>query len=380
MNYYLKWRDEVTGPFSEQDLAKQYRSKKLTRFHLVSLNQADWLPLTSLRSVTDPDYRPDETAATETRETRRRHPTVKLSMPLAPSADSNTEPPHAPAQAVAQGSSARIGADRQSSTPPSVFVTPDLLCDPKEGVAFCWLVFFSIFTWLGLITAIIFSFGLALPVIALMALVAYFGELFSAAYIKTHAVRVSAIQIPELYRIINAFAQQLGQPLPAVYVIQENTWNALAIKLAGRRMVVLFSGAVDALLAKGSTTQLAWLAGHELGHHFAGHLNFGRRLTERFGSWFFWVELWYKRRCEFTCDRYGLACACNLEESMRAVCSMAVGGQLAPLVNTEEAINQWRRCRTEFFVKYRNLYSTHPATLWRLEELMMSAREIGIPN
>jgi Zn-dependent protease with chaperone function len=152
----------------------------------------------------------------------------------------------------------------------------------------------------------------------------------------------------------------------------------MAMKIAGRRVVVLFSGAVDSLLLKGSITQLGWLVGHELGHHFAGHLNFWRHTTAQLGSWFVWVGLWYKRRCEFTCDRYGLACAASLPESLRAICNMAVGAQLAPDVDIDQAVAQWNRHSTEFFVKYRTLYSTHPQTLCRLDELGKAARELGI--
>jgi Zn-dependent protease with chaperone function len=252
------------------------------------------------------------------------------------------------------------------------------LRDPKEGTAFGWLVFFSIILWILLALWIVSSFGLVLIIIGLIALVRYMIELFAVAYIKTNAVEVSDRQFPEIYRIAQEFSERIGQPLPTLYVMQENVWNALAMKIAGKRLVVLLSGAVDSILLKGSVTQLGWLVGHELGHHYAGHLNFWRRTTAQLGSWFVWVGLWYKRRCELTCDRYGLACSANLSESLRAVCNMAVGAQLASDVDIDQAIAQWNRHRSEFFVKYRTLYSTHPHTLWRLEELKKSARELSI--
>lgn len=193
-------------------------------------------------------------------------------------------------------------------------------------------------------------------------------------------MEVSPRQFPEIYSPAKSLADSLGRPLPTIYVMQHNVWNALAMKLAGRRLVVLLSGAVDSLLLKGSRTQVAWLVGHELGHHYAGHLNFWRRTTAQLGSWFLWVGLWYSRRCELTCDRYGLACADSLQESQRAVCNMAVGAHLAPEVDVDEAVAQWNRHRGEFFVQYRTLYSTHPQILCRLEELARSARQLGIPG
>jgi len=275
MNYYIKWRDEVNGPFDEQTLAEQYRAKQLTRFHQVSLDQANWIPLTSLRSVTDPSFRPCESTSAVAPKASR-HPTAKISPSDFSPNVSGTEKARTSLRVGARDTAVALTGNTTVTSTPQLFVTPGILCDPKEGLAFGWLVFFSVFTWLGLIGAAIstvVAFGmaslmLAAAVIALVSLSVLFGELFAAAYIKTNALRISGTQIPELYRILSSFAQQLGYPLPAVYVMQESAWNALACKLAGRRVVVLFSGAVDALLSKGSTVQLAWLAGHELGHHF----------------------------------------------------------------------------------------------------------------
>ena len=257
-------------------------------------------------------------------------------------------------------------------------VSLSALRDSREGTAFGWLVFFSIIMWLVLLLWIVSTAGLALIFIGLIALVRYMIELFAVAYIKTNAVELSDQQFPDVYRIAKTFAERVGKPLPTIYVMQENVWNALAMKIAGKRLVVLLSGAVDSILLKGSIAQLGWLVGHELGHHYAGHLDFWRRTTAQFGSWFVWVGLWYKRRCELTCDRYGLVCAGSLPESLRAVCNMAVGGQLAGDVDVDQAIAQWNRHRSEFFVKYRTIYSTHPHTLWRLLELKNAGRELGI--
>ncbi|MSU84831.1 MAG: M48 family peptidase [Pedosphaera sp.] len=255
---------------------------------------------------------------------------------------------------------------------------PSTLRDPLEGKAFAWLAFFSAFAWVFLAMWVASTFGAALLLIGLVAGVRKMAELFAVAHIKTNAVEVSERQFPEIHRIATTFARQVGQPVPTIYIIQENTWNALAMRITGKRLVVLFSGAVDSILNKGSLTQLAWVIGHEMGHHYAGHLDFWRSMTVQLGSWFVWVRLWHSRRCEFTCDRYGLACAENLQESLRTVCNMSVGSHLAPQVDIEEAIAQWNRHRSEFFVRYRTIYSTHPHTLCRLDQLKKAAHELGV--
>jgi Zn-dependent protease with chaperone function len=144
-------------------------------------------------------------------------------------------------------------------------------------------------------------------------------------------------------------------------------------------MVVLYSGAVDSILLKGDLQQLSWLVGHELGHHWAGHLNISQKLA-KMGGWLIWVNLWHSRRSEFTCDRVGLYCSGSLKASQLALINATVGAQLAGRVNIGEAKKQWREHSGEFFVKYRTLYSTHPHLLARLDFLTNAASEFGILN
>ena len=266
-------------------------------------------------------------------------------------------------------------------TPPVIpaadVLSLDKLRDPKEQTALIWLYVASVPAWLFLALWTVGSFGIILVVIGLALLLRLVGELWFAAYLKTNAVRVSETQLPELFRVVQSCCSRLGMVRPDVYVMQQNIWNAFAAKIMGRRMVVLFSGAVDSILLKGDMEQMAWLVGHELAHHRAGHLDFARKLAD-VGSWCVWLKLWYSRRAEMTCDRMGLFCAGSLRASQLALVNATVGAQLASKVNIQEAVNQWYQHRDEFFVKYRTLYSTHPHHLARLEYLGRAAAEIGV--
>jgi hypothetical protein len=142
-------------------------------------------------------------------------------------------------------------------------------------------------------------------------------------------------------------------------------------------MAALLLPSRPATLLKGDMQQVAWLVGHEPGHHRAGHLDFARKLAN-VGDWCVWLKLWYSRRAELTCDRMGLYCAGSLRASQLALVNATVGAQLAAKVNTQEAIRQWNEHRREFFVQYRTLYSTHPHHLARLEHLGQAAAELGI--
>jgi Zn-dependent protease with chaperone function len=251
------------------------------------------------------------------------------------------------------------------------------LRDSKEKTALVWLYLASIPVWLVIIALVISSLGTILIFAGVAWLAVAVGEMFYAAHLKTNAVRVSETQLPELHRAVLASCEKLGMACPDVYVLQHNVWNAFATKIFGRRMVVLFSGAVDSILLKGDLQQLSWVVGHELGHHWAGHLNFSRKLA-KLGGWFIWVEFWYSRRRELTCDRVGLYCAGSLKSSQLALANLTTGAQFANRVNLEAVAAQWRQHRSEFFVKYRTFYSTYPPLLARMEYLSQAAQELGI--
>ena len=253
----------------------------------------------------------------------------------------------------------------------------DRLRDPKEMQALMWLHVASVPAFILFAVWTISSLGIPLILTGFLFLVTAFGELFFSAYLRTNAIRASEHQLPELFHAAQEGARKLGMECPEIYVLQHNVWNAFATRIFGRRMVVLFSGAVDSILLKGDVEQLSWVIGHELGHHWAGHFTFKQKLA-RWGGWLVWVNLWHSRRRELTCDRVGLYCSGSLKSARLAMLNLTAGAQLAAKANPDAAIAQWQQHRGEFFVKYRTLYSSYPHLLARLENLELSAREFGM--
>ncbi len=321
MNIYLNQDGQESGPFAPEDLRQKIYGGELTRTVSARLDGSqNWMPLESLLNS------------------------------------------HAPAV-----------------TPPplSPGVSLDRLRDAKEKTSLVWLYIASVPVWLFLIVWTVMGFGVPLIFIGLFCLLELIGGLWFAAHLKTNAVRVSETQLPELNQVVETCCKNLGLQRPDVYVMQHNIWNAFATRIFGRRMVVLYSGAVDSILLRGDLQQLTWLVGHELGHHWAGHLNWSQRFA-KLGGWLIWVNLWHSRRSELTSDRVGLYCAGSAKASQLALMNATVGAQLANRVNVEEAAKQWQAHRGEFFVKYRTLYSTHPHLLARLEHLNLAAQEFGM--
>jgi Zn-dependent protease with chaperone function len=279
-----------------------------------------------------------------------------------------------------------LAASGEAPPPAPIFkartrIQMDQLRDSKENLALGFLFLASLPIWVAAIAAILILHGIGLmivgSIVVFSVLVRILAELWVEAYLKTNAIRVSSMQLPELHQMVTICCDSLEIKEPAVYVVQHNVWNAFASKLAGKDVIVLFSGAIDSLLLKGNLRQVAWLLGHELGHHAAGHLSWKARLAN-IGAWFLWAKFWHMRRCEFTCDRIGLYCAGSLKDSQDALANATVGAQLANRLNIAEAEAQWNQHENDFFVKYRTLYSTHPQLLCRMEQLSRAAVELGI--
>lgn len=271
------------------------------------------------------------------------------------------------------------GAGLAAAAPPVVLQDLERLRDPKEKTALALLYLASAPVWILLLALVAGTFGLFLIYILLGWLMKAIGQAWFSAHLRTHAVRATETQLPELYRAAQAGAHKLGMACPEVYVLQQNIWNAYAAKLFKRRVIVLLSGAVDSVLAKGDVEQLTWVIGHELGHHWAGHLDARQKLAS-LGGWLIWGYFWHSRRRELTCDRVGLYCVGRLRPCQLALANLTVGGQLAATVDANAIAAQWQACRQEFFVKYVTLYSTYPPLLARMDHLNQAAREFGIPG
>ena len=326
MKIYLNQNGQTLGPFSKEDIQNKIYSGELSRTDVGCVEGAQaWRPLAELLDGTNP---------------------------ASPAA-----------------------------VPPPLGVSLDQLRDPKEKTALLWLYLASVPVWLVFVVMNVTTHG------AFVVSVVIFGGLFwlaramamawFAAYLKTNAVRVSETQLPDLHRAVQSASQRLGLECPDVYILQHNVWNAFATKLFKRRVVVLLSGAVDSILLKGDQQQLSWVIGHELGHHWAGHLDLKQKFA-KLGGWLIWVNFWHSRRRELTCDRVGLFCSGSLRSSQLALANMTVGAQLASQVDASAIAAQWQQHRGEFFVKYLTLYSTYPQVLARMDHLNQAAQEFGM--
>ena len=335
MNWYYEENGQAAGPVSPEELARRFRARAITaRTRVRAQESGQWLPLE--RQPAFAHLCPESRALAEPEEPAR-------SLTLAQLRDHNEL--------------TALTALYVSAAPMYLLLLYWLVRGARSAHGLGWI-------YLALLAGFLWTMNWMI-------------QCFALARIKTNAVRVSESQLPEVNEAANRCAEALQIAQPEVYVMQHNLWNAFAANLAGRRLVVLYTGAIDSLLLTGDLDQLTWLLGHQMGHHAAGHTRWTHLLALP-GAWCFWIFLWYSRRRELTCDRLGLYCVGNLHSSLLALSNLTAGAQLARQLNVEQAMTDWVACRDEFFVWSSTIHSAHPPLLWRFLHLREAALELGI--
>lgn len=236
---------------------------------------------------------------------------------------------------------------------------------PDEHVSGIWMWILAIPILLLAAYISIISMGLY-P--AALFIIARITHLMALAYFKTNSIRVGPQQFSEIHETTTRMSARLGIAKPDVYIMQENMLNAFAARLAGKSVIILYSGLIDSMYRSETPRDLDFVIGHELGHIAAGHLSLKHRL-KAVGGWFLYVGFWHRRSMEYTCDQIGLHLVGDAQAAQRAFSHLVVGGVLAGRLNQEQAQSQLREHEGEFFVRRRNLTSLYPSHLARLQRL-----------
>lgn len=242
---------------------------------------------------------------------------------------------------------------------------------PKESGYFTIMAVFGGLIWLALLPLIFVGSIFIIPYLLVMAFFSWLFALYHKAVLYGTGVRVSEQQFPELYKIAQEQARALGMDvLPDIFAYNGNGLvNAFAQKTLSRRYVLLPGDLVDLLLRENRMDELKMILGHELGHHTAGHLNFGKNLLILPARILPFISGAYSRSCELTADRIGYHVTQNPKASKNALLCLAHGSRaLAPLTNVKAFIDQ------EHDIPYlpglfHKIISTHPRMTRRILEL-----------
>lgn len=137
------------------------------------------------------------------------------------------------------------------------------------------------------------------------------------------ALRLTRALAPEVVELIDRCRTVLGIATAAeVYVYPGQEFNAACTAMEGGRVFVLLSSSlVDAFTAD----ELAFVAGHELGHHLFDHHSIpAMAIAQRDPSLALELFAW-QRAAEISADRAGLACTSGLEAAGSAMFKLTSG-------------------------------------------------------
>lgn len=183
--------------------------------------------------------------------------------------------------------------------------------------------------------------------------------------IRGNGVRVSEKQFPEVDRLAQQLAAQMGiDPVPPVYVLQAGgLLNAFATRFLGRSFVIGYSDVLELAYERGEP-ELAFVMAHELAHIKRGHLAWRWVLYPSMIVPFLGAA--YSRACEYTCDRFGAYF--RPDGAVGGLLVLAAGKRLYRNVDAQ-AFGDQAETERGFFVWLAEVLSSHPNLSKRVRAL-----------
>lgn len=227
--------------------------------------------------------------------------------------------------------------------------------EPKTGLAVA--VGYTLLVIFGLV-ALATIYLAALIVIGLI--VDFFRRKKALAALKGSAIEINSYQFPEIHQAAQAISQRLGlAEVPAIYLVEGNTINAAAARIAGKQVVVLIDDTVDACLRSGDARTLNFILAHELAHHALGHTGLCRSQVSR-------MFKWLSRLDEFSCDAVANEIVGDRNTSAQALVVLLAGPQMLPYLNLNQLVEQAREVDRDKNSKKAEKTMTHPLLLRRM--------------
>jgi Zn-dependent protease with chaperone function len=211
----------------------------------------------------------------------------------------------------------------------------------------------------------------------------FFGEKPVRLAFQANAVRVSAKQFPEIYRVYKQALKTLDAPEEyPLYMSQTPMVNAGAYGME-QPFIILNSGTVR-LLEEG---ELEYVIGHEIGHILSDHVlyrtmmvflinlaNMGFPIVGLAARAVLVALLEWYRKSELSCDRAGLLTVQDPETVMRTMLKMAGGGStdetsLQEFIIQAEEYSAGGDVADQVFKVLNLMAATHPFYVLRVSEL-----------
>jgi len=218
---------------------------------------------------------------------------------------------------------------------------------------------------------------------AVMFVVGWIGWKMVFVHIRGNAIEVGPSQYPQLYRLVADASQILGIDPPTVLVLQgHGLFELLVAKRFSRRgFIIITSNMLDDLTETGSSRELMFFIGRQLGLLASGYFRFwfAKLVLGRFAIFFY--QAW-ERHCHYLADRLGLLVAGDLDAAEQALLIITAGRSVASCTNMEALRAQRAVLFDSPWAYIRLLFSEYPFMIDRildLREFAYRAAADGVP-
>lgn len=238
-------------------------------------------------------------------------------------------------------------------------VDVDALIHPRERLWGTLAKIFSIWLYfLGLLLLIGFFIA---PIALLSAWIS--GGIHKGA-LRSHGIKVSDRQFPEIWEMAEEYATRLNMQTPEIYIVNhDGLLNAFAQRFHSKDLIVLCSDVVDIAYEHGEK-ELGFVLAHELAHVKLGHLKWRWLHSPAFLMPF--LSEAYSRGCEYSCDR--IAQRLVPEGALFGLVSLCAGTKLYSRVDLHALYDQ-QDAEWDFWTWFHEIGSTHPNLVNRITAL-----------
>ncbi|MBN2573238.1 MAG: M48 family metallopeptidase [Deltaproteobacteria bacterium] len=227
----------------------------------------------------------------------------------------------------------------------------------------------NVLLWLMVLVAVIGSMGLLLLFILPGWLIRHLLSEYMVRSIQALGATVSEKQFPEVHRAAGEVLQRFGATVsPRIVVVGSGEVNALAIKFARRRVIVLLSELLEGIID--NPAQLRFLLAHECCHHALDH---GPR-----GMFEMHKSAKYRQARELTCDNAGLVAANDAKEARGMIRRLCVGHRLSERLDEQELKKEARSIYTGFSGWLLRRKLSHPPAGARISNIESFANRQGM--
>lgn len=217
---------------------------------------------------------------------------------------------------------------------------------------------------ISLIVSSLLFFGLPILLLLIGVIVDWFRSRWIRAGIRSSAIHVGPQQFPQLYQSMVRQAGRLGlRELPELYIVEDNTQNAAALKARRHKLVLLTDDIVYGALRTKNEAVIDFIIGHELAHVALGHTNAIR-------GWLRTVNKKLSRLDEYSCDAVAMQLTSDPKAAADALLLLTSGPQLFSVVNREEFGRQAIECADDKLARKAERSSTHPLLLRRFARVI----------